>query len=263
MRRVCAGDGNLLHGRFRFLKTDFRSLAPFIGRHLIACERERVVFQNQPPLGAGNFKPVTPRRLAAGRDERARRAIGKLHVARHVILHLDVVPFANAHVAAHLARHTGDPLHRVKLMEALIEQHAAALALPRGAPAATLEIGLAAEPIGHHPDHPHQIAQLTALHQLADLLVARLHAQLEHAAELQFRPGCRRGNQALGIRFVRRDRFFHHDVQTRLQRRNAEARVLVMRRGNQKRINRPTGDHLLATAEHLHPFFLIFLQLVR
>ena len=148
-------------------------------------------------------------------------------------------------------------------MQALIEQHTAALALPRGAPTATLEIRLAAEPIGHDPQHTHQIAQFTALHQFTDLLVSRLHAQLKHCTKLQLRPRLSRGNQSLSIRFMRRDRFFHHDVQARLQRRNTEARVLIMRRGNQQRVNRPAGNHLLATAKHLHALFLILVQLMR
>ena len=140
--------------------------------------------------------------------------------------------FADANMALHPGRHADDPLQCVELVEALVEQHAAALALPCGAPVAALIIRLGPEPVGHDPNHANQVAQFAALYQFANLLVARLDAHLEHAGERQLRPCFGGGDEALGVGLVRGDRFFHHHMQAGLERGDAECGMLKMRRGN-------------------------------
>ena len=85
--------------------------------------------------------------------------------------------------AAHARGHAAEPLQRVEIVQALVEQHAAALALPGRAPAAARVIGLGAKPIGDDPVDAHDLAQFAALNQLLDLQIARLGAHLEHAGE--------------------------------------------------------------------------------
>ena len=51
----------------------------------------------------------------------------------------------------------------------LVQQHAAALALPGRAPAAAGVIRLRAEPVGHNPTHAHNLAQVARLEQLLNL----------------------------------------------------------------------------------------------
>ena len=66
-----------------------------------------------------------------------------------------------------LRRHAGQPLQQVEVVRALVEQHAAALALPGGAPAAGGVVGLGAEPVGDDPVDAADLAQLAVVDQLA------------------------------------------------------------------------------------------------
>ena len=148
-------------------------------------------------------------------------------------------------------------------MEALVEQHTAAFAFPCGTPAAALEINLRTKPIGHDPQHAHEVTEFTALHDLANLLVTRLYAELEHAGEnlVWMRVGL--GDESLGIGFVGGDRFFDHDVQAGLECCDAKRGVLVVRGGDEQCVDRAAGDHILATAENLDALFEVLLELVR
>ena len=143
------------------------------------------------------------------------------------------------------------PLHGVQVVQALVEQHAAALALPGGAPAAAGVVGLGAEPVGDDPAHAHDLAQFAALDELLDLQVARLGAQLEHAGENLLGILLVRGDQPLGVGFVRGDGLLHHHVQALLQRGDAQRGVLVMRRGDDHRVHQAGADQLLAVGEGL------------
>jgi hypothetical protein len=71
---------------------------------------------------------------------------------------------------AHARGHPDQPLKRVKLVQALVEQHAAAFAFPRRAPAAAGVVGLGAEPVRDDPVDAHDFADHTVPNQQGILL---------------------------------------------------------------------------------------------
>ena len=257
-----SGDRDFLDGGLRLLEADLGSLTPFVRWHGVAGEGELVVFQNDPSLGSGDLESIAAGGLAAGGDERTSGAVRKFHVAGDVILDFDVVPFADADVAADAAGHAGDPLHGVELVQALVEQHAAAFAFPRGAPAAALEIDLGAKPVGHNPEHTYEVAQFAALHDLANLLITRFDAELEHTGEHLVRMCVGLGDEPLGIRLVCGDRFFHHDVEAGLKRGDAKRGVLIMWCSDEQRVDLSAGNHLLAATENFDALFAVLLEFV-
>ena len=162
--------------------------------------------------------------------------------------------------AAHARRHAAKPLQHVEIVQALIQQHAAAFALPGRAPTAAGVIGFGAIPIGDDPTQPHDVAEFAALDQLLDFQITRLGTQLEHAGENQLLVFLMRRNQSLRIGFVRGNRLFDHDMQPALQRRDAQAGVLIMRRGNQHGIHFAGMNQLLAVVINFQR--LVLFQLV-
>ena len=127
--------------------------------------------------------------------------------------------------AAHARRHAAEPLEHVELVQALIEEHAATLALPRRPPTPARVVGLGAEPIRNDPVDTHNLAKFAVLDELTNLLIAWLNPHLKHPAKHLLRVRLRRRDQALGIGLVRRDRLFHHNVQPRLQGLDPDRRV--------------------------------------
>src|ERR1035441_335446 len=95
---------------------------------LISGEGEPVPFEHDLAASAHDFESVGAGSLAGRRDERAGRAIGIFEVGGDVVLHLDVVEAAELAEAAHASRHSQEPLHGVEIVQALVEQHSAALA---------------------------------------------------------------------------------------------------------------------------------------
>lgn len=86
-------------------------------------------------------------------------------------------------ITADLYRHSAQPLEQVKLMRALVDQYAAALAAPRAAPAALIIIGLWAVPVGDHPIDPLKLAQSAAVNDSFRLPVKRVGALVVHNPE--------------------------------------------------------------------------------
>ena len=145
-------------------------------------------------------------------------------------------------------------MHDIEIMQALVEQHAAAFPLPGSAPSTAGIVSLGPEPIRHDPAYAHHLAHLPALDQLLDFEITRLGAKLEHAGENHFGILAVRGDQPFGIGFVRRDRFFDHGMDALVQRRDAQCGMLVMRRGNDDGINQPGANQLFAIRENLERF---------
>ena len=85
--------------------------------------------------------------------------------------------------------------------------------------------------------------------QFFDFGVARFGAHLKHGGEDLFGMLAADGDESFGIGFVRGDRFFHHDMQAGLERGDAEAGVLVMRRGNDDGIDFAGTNHFFAVGE--------------
>src|ERR1039457_7683152 len=95
---------------------------------LISGEGESVPFEHDLAARAHDFKSVGARSLAGRRDERAGRAIGIFEVGGDVVLDLDAMEAAKLAEAAHASRHPKQQLHGVEIVQALVEEHAAALA---------------------------------------------------------------------------------------------------------------------------------------
>ena len=131
------------------------------------------------------------------------------------------------------------PLHDIQIVQALVQQHAAAFALPGRPPAAAGIIGLGAKPIGHDPAHAHDLAQFAALDQLLDFQIPRLGAQLKHAGEDQLGILFAARQSAVRRRLCARRSVFRPSHARLLQRGDAEGGMLIMRRGDDHRIDRP------------------------
>ena len=117
-------------------------------RLLGAMEGDLVVLGDDLAPVSRDLQPVRPGRVSRGRDEHARRPVGVLHEGGDVVFDFDVVVFSEVAERAHAGRHAADPLPQVEVVRALVGQHAAALAGPRGAPAAGVIVTLGPEPGG-------------------------------------------------------------------------------------------------------------------
>ena len=165
-----------------------------------------------------------------------------MKVGGDVVLHLDVVVAAERREGAHPVGHAEKPLPQVKVVRTLVEQHAAALARPRRAPAARAVIGLRAEPVGDGPLDAPQRAEFTAADHRAKLRVKRVGALVEHLGE-NLAPGAPGREQPLAVRLVHGERLFDEDVQPGLQGRDAVRDVEKMGRGDEDGVDPPRLDH--------------------
>ena len=196
-----------------------------------ATDGERVLFADDLPARAQHLEAVGARGVRRGGDERARRAVCKFEVGRHVVLRFDVVPFAEMAEGVHLIRHAADPLQQVELVRALVQQHAAAFALPRGPPAARIVIILRAEPVGDDPVHAADLADRPALDEVVHADVQRVGALVVHHGE-QAPALFGGGVHLLDLLCVHPRGLFAHDVQALAQRADGQRRVAVMRHGD-------------------------------
>ena len=171
------------HGHFGLRKALFARHAEFALRHGELPPGQLAFFPNKLAFVACNLQTVRARALTRRGDERARRTVRVLGVSRHFVLNLNVVPMAVLAVAHHAIRHAEDPLPQVKLMWALVQQHAAAFACPRRTPRAAVVVCLRAVPVRDDPNAAFQFAQLAALHDLAHFLELRVRALIVHDAE--------------------------------------------------------------------------------
>ncbi len=214
-----------------------------LDRHLSALEDDLGVLDNQTAAVAADFQTVGAGRLAGRRNEEAGRAVGILEIGRDLVLYLDVVALAEVAEGAHAYRHAAQPLQEVEIMRALVQQHAAALALPGGTPPPAIVVELRAEPVGDHPVHTHEIAQLAILDQLPHLTVVAVRALVEHRREYEALVGVR-GDQALRIGLVDRDRLLNQQVLAALEGLDAHRGVGIVGGGDEHGINVAGGDQL-------------------
>src|SRR5262245_18987082 len=103
----------------------------------------------------------------------------------------------------HARRHAAKPLQDIDVMEALIQQYAAAFAFPGGAPIAAGVVGFGAIPIGINPADAHECSKLAVVDDFLNFLIAWLDAKLKHAREDHARMILMRSNQSFGIGFMR------------------------------------------------------------
>ena len=227
-------------------------LGEFDHVRVVAGESELVVLKDDLAPCADDLEAVGAGGFAGGRDEHARGAVGPFHDAGDVVLDLDVVEAAELAEAAHARGHSAEPLQDIELMEALVEEHAATLALPRRAPTATGVVGLGAEPVGDDPVDADDLAEFASVDQLLDLLIAGFHPELEHPGEDQPRMLPGHGEEPFGIGLLGGDGLFDHRMEAVLERVDADGRVEEMRRGDDEGVDLSGADHLLAGGEGLH-----------
>jgi len=250
-------DGNINVPDVGFGKAALRRFAELDHVGIVAGELQLVVFEDQPSARSVQFETVASRRFTSGRNENPGAAIGPFHVGRDIIFDLNIVIPAELTKPAHTRWHPAEPLEHVELVQALIQQHTAALAFPGRAPAAARVISFCPIPIGNNPVHADQLAEFAALNEFADFHVARFDAQLEHAREYLFGIFFVCGKQTFGIGLVRGNGLLDHDMKAVVQGVDADGRVQVMRRGNDDSVNRAGPDHLFTSVESLELFVLL------
>jgi hypothetical protein len=144
--------GKVLHDAHVLLAGSGKRLGDFLGRgcretvlglpaifghrHGIPRETQDPVLKDDPPALAGNFEAIRTRRLTGGRDKRGVGSARHLEIGGHVVLDLDFMVTTEIAEAVHAFRETKDPLEKIEVMRALVEQNTAALARPTGPPAA-------------------------------------------------------------------------------------------------------------------------------
>ena len=133
-------------------------------------------------------------------------------------------------------------------MRALVQEHAAALALPGRAPAAAVVVGLRAEPGGDDPVHAGDLSELAALDDLAQLDVVRVGALVEHRGEDDLLVLVRR-DEALAVGLVDRDGLLDERVDALRERVDADRRVVVVGRLDHDRVHLARADELAAVRE--------------
>ena len=134
-------------------------------------------------------------------------------------------------------------------MGILVDQRAAALRLPGGAPCAAVVVSLGAIPVRDDPCDPLDMAQLPLLHHLPQLLVYRVGPLVVHDAE--FPVGLRRGGVHL-LYLLRVDpcRLLRDDVQAVAECLYGKGRMEIMGRGDDHRIAQAAAVQLLCLAEY-------------
>ena len=220
-------------------------------RHCGAAEEQAAVLQQQLSAVHGELKPVGAGRLAGAGHKQTRRAVCVLHIGGHVVLHLDVVPAAQAAERAQPHRHAANPLPEIEAVHRLIEQHAAALALPGRAPGAGIEIALRAEPVGHDHARAADLAQLAGGDDLLHPPVRRVRALVEHGAE---RPAARvrRRVQLAHLAGEHARRLFQQHVHARGKGLLRLRHMRPVRGRDQHRVDLPACIHFLRRIKHAH-----------
>ena len=204
---------------FRFHKTFLATvlLKWIMSVALCVVRGNFVVLQNRAaPMVPAHLQSIGARRFAAGAaDERAGRAPSR-HSRYAVTLSSTSILYGNVRAGrsrGYFCRHATEPLEHVEIVQALVDEHAAAFAAPRRAPAAAFVIYLRAEPIGVDPVHAHDLAQRAVGDEFFQQAIFWLHAHLEHGAEDELALAAMRSDEFLRIGFVGGDGFLHHHVQ--------------------------------------------------
>ena len=212
----------------------------FFNGHAQLLQRQRAAVAQKRAALHHDFQPVVARHVAGGGDKHARRAVFEFHIGRHVVLNLDVVPLSVVREGAHAHGHAYHPLQKVKVVRALVQQNAAALAVPRGAPRAGIVVVLRAEPVRNQPVHAPQRTQLARGDDLLHLAIHAMRALVEHDGECLIALSRQLVFFPYGLGVYARGLLAHH-VQPVVQRRYCQRRMQIVRRGDQHGVNQSAG----------------------
>ena len=238
MWRGGVGEENFLRRRVRFGEASLGCATELNHVRRVARQHEFAIFQNQCAARADDLETIRAGSFTSGTHEHARGLIRPFEIRGDVVFDFNLVKATELTEAAHARRHSEQPLQHVEIVQALIEQHSAAFAFPGRAPRTAGVVSLAAKPIGVDPVHACDFAEVAVADQRADFFVTRFDAQLKHAAKRELGIFLMRGDELFRVGFVSGDGFLDHQVQSRLERRDAERRVLIMRRGDDDRVHR-------------------------
>ena len=258
---VGVGKGDVDVPHFGFGESGFGGSAEFQHAGLVAGEGELIVFEDDFAACAGDFQAVGAGRFACGGNKDARGAVGVFQIRGDAVFHLDVVEASELHEAAHFDGHTAHPLEGVELMEALVEEDAAAFAFPSGSPSTAGVVGVGSIPVGNDPVDADDFAQFAICDEPSDFGVSRLGPKLKHGGKYGGRMLAALGDKPLGVRFVRRNWFFDHEMQAGVQRLYAQRGVLVVGRGDDDGVNLARLDQGFSVAVNCQRF--VGFQLVR
>ena len=207
---VGVGKGDVDVPHFGFGESGFGGSAEFQHAVLVAGEGELIVFEDDFAAGADDFEAVRAGRFAGGGNEDARGAVGIFKVGGDAVFHLDVVKASELHEAAHFGGQSAHPLEGVKLVEALVEENAAAFSLPSGSPSTTGVVGFGSIPVGNDPVDADDFAQIAVCDEPSDFGVSRLGPKLKHGGKHGGGMLAALGDKPLGVGFVCRNWFFDH-----------------------------------------------------
>lgn len=186
-----------------------------------AVESEGVVFGGEFSAGAGDFEAVGAGEFAGGGDEvadgggRVGRGLRVFEDGGDFVFDFDGVVFAGKADGGDAGgREVGDPVEEVEVVGALVDEDAAAFAFPGGAPFTGGVVGVGAEPVGDGPGDAGDGAELAVAEEVADFLIERVGALVEHEGELEVgmfgAPGV---DEMLGGGEVGGEGFFGEDVE--------------------------------------------------
>ena len=186
---------------------------------------------------ATHLKAICAGHLSRIGNEHARGAVGVFQVSRNLVLNGDVMVFSETTKPPYPGRHSEQPCHQIELVGALVQKHAAALAVPRRPPLAAGIVGLRPKPRGADPVDSGQLAKLSLDQKLSELAVCGPRSLVEHGRK-DLLPVAVGGEKSLAIGLVNRDRFLDKHVQPCLKRRNPLRGVLIVWSADQYSVRR-------------------------
>ena len=196
-----------------------------------------------------NLEPVGADQVVGAGGEGAGGAVAEVDQRGHFVFDGDVALEPEGQLGEHRLGHPAQPLPQIELVRGLVDQHAAPLAAPGGAPGALVVVALRTPPRGDDPARVPQLAQLAALNQVAQVDVERVGALVEH-----HRGGAVAGlsgviEQRAGLRGVHTDRLLDQHVQAGVEGVDAHLGVQVVRNGGDHRVHLAAGQHVVVIGE--------------
>ena len=143
-----------------------------------------------------------------------------------------------------------EPLQHVQVVDALVDQQAAALTRPSAAPFAHLVIHIRAVPTGHGPSESLQGPHTPFIDKRLDSGIGRVKSLVEHHRKPAPFGGGR--DQALSLTNGHGKRLLHQHVQTLFEGCQADFRMALSRRGDEHRIDQAAVDQGLMVGEAGH-----------
>src|SRR4029079_22883 len=131
-----------------------------------------------------------------------------------------------------LCRHAAEPLERVQIVKALVQEYSASFPLPGGPPSSARVVGLGAIPISNDPIDANEFTKFSPLDQFLNFQVARLRAELEHRRENQLWVALMRADQLFRVGLVGGDGFLNHQMHSTLESGYSKRCVGIVRRGD-------------------------------